>query len=297
MKSILPPIAISLALIMQPVQAESDTNDCNFILDGAQQVYDDLFPSDPAPQFSGPWCYRYYPKTEIYAGIYQGAKSFKTDGVYVLGGIFGDTPVYIDQKGVVINLLKNQMDKSLCDSTALPEGLIIKDEGNITTMTTGGECIKLPASNNYCEVLPETDEDREIVATGIHVLSSTNITDYKLLGFEMPDFPKIPGLPSLDDPFKFLKDDLANQTVCVIHAPTKLTDHTIKTDICFDLSDQIGDLAPILGIADKVTVKFKGVTTAKTVKDCFDTDALVISDLKTGESWLNQDGKFVKTSE
>ena len=293
MKSILSPIALSLAFILQPVQAESEKDQsCNFILDGAQQIFYDLFPSNPKTQFSGSWCYRYYKESKIYAGINRGEKSFKTDGVYVLGGVFGDTPVYIDQADAVIDLLSSQISEGLCGNSGLPAGLMVKNEGNITTFSSGGECIKIPRSNNYCDTLPEKGEGGEIIATGIHALITTEISDYNLSGIKIPSIPDIFGFSKIKNPFEYLKDEL-NHSVCIINYPAK-TDHIVETDICIDLSNQLGDIASFIKEKLPVTMKYKGLTNTEVVEKCHDTNAESISDLKTGEFWLRKNGEFVK---
>lgn len=95
-------IVLSLA-IMQPVHADI-ISDSEQIMNDAQTVYPDLFPSKQATQTLAPYQYRFYPSTGIYLGINQ-----DDAGVYLLGGSFGDTPRFLDKTGKVISMLKAQM--------------------------------------------------------------------------------------------------------------------------------------------------------------------------------------------
>lgn len=70
MKHLLCSIALCMTFVMQPAQA-TFVDDCNTILNAAQQSFADIFPGNPPTQFFGPWCYRAY-QGELLAGITSG---------------------------------------------------------------------------------------------------------------------------------------------------------------------------------------------------------------------------------
>ncbi|MBK6617430.1 MAG: hypothetical protein IPG31_03365 [Nitrosomonas sp.] len=72
--------------------------DAERLLNWAELTYPDLFPQPQATQILDPWLYRYYPTTGIYAGINQADQ-----GIYVLGGPWGGSPVYIESVSNMIN--------------------------------------------------------------------------------------------------------------------------------------------------------------------------------------------------
>lgn len=66
----------------------------------AEEQYPDLFsPSSPATQSIGEWTYRHYSETETYAGVNT------QDEAYVMGGSFGNTPVFIDNLNTLLNAI------------------------------------------------------------------------------------------------------------------------------------------------------------------------------------------------
>lgn len=66
-------------------------SDTERLLNWAETAYPNLFPSHQATQNIEPWIYRYYPESQIYAGVNR-----NDNDVYVLGGNFGNTPTRID---------------------------------------------------------------------------------------------------------------------------------------------------------------------------------------------------------
>ena len=61
-------------------------SDTERLLNWAEITYPNLFPSCQATQNIEPWIYRYYPESQIYAGVNRNDKY-----VYVLGGNSGNT--------------------------------------------------------------------------------------------------------------------------------------------------------------------------------------------------------------
>lgn len=292
MKLTLSPIALSLAMLIQPVQADL-ISDSEHIMDAAQQVYSELFPSAQATQTLGPWIYRFYPTTGIYVGINQ-----QDSGVYLLGGAFGSSPYYVGQASDILAILQSQLDTTnnnqndICDTRNIPDGFSYNQTGNTITVTTNGQCIQLPEVQNFCDTIPETDTSGQPVATGIHVLTQTNIISLDFSGIEI----NIPGFPN---PLDSTAQDLINNTnTCLINAPTELTNYTVNSDICLDITNQLGTITSIPGMLDitpPVTTHFTGTSLTTVVNDCFATSAATIIDLVTQATWVkNETGVYTQ---
>ena len=71
------------ALFATPLDADKE-----IILDGLQRTYPDLLPGNPPSASFGPYRYRFYPQTGLYAGV-------AFDGIYAMGGPFGNAPVRV----------------------------------------------------------------------------------------------------------------------------------------------------------------------------------------------------------
>ena len=287
MKRLLCSMALCMTFVMQPAQA-TFVDDCNTILNAAQQSFADIFPGNPPNQFFGPWCYRTY-QGELLAGITSGDSNFPA-GVYVLGGFFGNTPTFIGSVSEVFALLGlptnsggRSSQEAICDnSNNETSGIVQTQEGNKVKITTNGKCIKPPENNSFCEVTPVTDDNGGLVETGIHALTTTTIDNVLFTGS--------PGIPEFSDPLDSIVDSLATKT-CIIHAPEQISDFEVETDICMDLTDQIGI---ITGVTAPVTLKFKGLSTVEIVNDCFQTDAETVTNLVTQKVSQKINGVFVQ---
>lgn len=282
MKLSSPLIAICLAVLIQPVKADL-ISDSEQIMNDAEQVYPQFFPSNQVTQVFDPYRYRFYPSSGIYLGINQ-----NDEGVYLLGGSFGNTLNYIGQTDNVIALLNSQMGggsssgkAEICNTSEIPDGFSYRQDGDTTFVTTNGQCIVLPENKNICDTNPETDASGNVIATGINVFSQMDITKFEISGIDSPGFDSI-------------AQEMTNQKICIIHAPTDFPKHTVDADICLDITNQLGDLSAIPGVTPPVTTRFESISSSVVVDDCFTTDASLISNLVTDELWLNQNGSFVK---
>jgi hypothetical protein len=277
-------LVISLTVIVQPIQADV-VSDSEQIMNDAQQVYPRFFPPSQATQVSAPYLYRFYSSTGIYLGINQ-----NDSGVYVLGGSFGNTPVYINTTANVITLLKSQIGSgsndsrsTICDTRDIPTGFSYRHEGNTTYVTTNGQCLVLPKNSNSCKPKAETNNSGTPIATGIHLLSDVTVNNLEVTGFNVSGFDS-------------LAKGVTNQKTCIIHAPTIFTNHTVISDICLDITNQLGDLSllPAGTITPPVTVRSETTVVSVKVDDCFNTDASTITNLVTEEVWIEQNDSFVK---
>ncbi len=73
-------------------------NSVETIFDWAETNFPQHFPTKEKTQISAPWSFRYYPTTNIYLGVNN-----DDNGVYVLGGTFGGTPLRIDSRESILN--------------------------------------------------------------------------------------------------------------------------------------------------------------------------------------------------
>lgn len=256
-------------------------SDTERLLNWAETTYPNLFPSHQVTQNIEPWLYRYYPESQIYAGVNK-----NDNDVYVLGGNFGNTPTRIDTLANLVSQIPTGGNISACDTANVPAGIIYNQSGNIVTVTTNGQCIAADLNTNICEVPQQT------TASGISVLSSNNPTASRIEGLTI----SIPGFP---DPLNSITN--ANTKHCTINAMVETTNLVVHSDLCFDITSTITGLLgsdPIDGIVVTPPVKYftAGTYTSQTVADCFTTDATTINDAFTGETWIKQNGNFVKVS-
>jgi len=83
----------TVVLIGSITAASADTaGDAEILFNWAENNYSQYFPSHQTTQRSDPWLFRFYPETNIYAGV-----NTTDNGVYVLGGPWGNiNPTYVD---------------------------------------------------------------------------------------------------------------------------------------------------------------------------------------------------------
>ncbi len=80
----------------------ANTNhDADRIFNWAENQFD-FFPSHQSSQTFNQWRFRFYPDTGIYAGV-----NLNDGGVYILGGQFGDQPVYVDTVDNILLLVSS----------------------------------------------------------------------------------------------------------------------------------------------------------------------------------------------
>ncbi len=266
--------------------SSATTAEIETIFNWAENSYSDLFPNHQTTQTIDPWAFRFYPST----GIYVGAQN---NEIFVLGGPWGtDSPTFIDTiPNLTAQVLSSGGNGNVpgCDTSDIPAGMVVTQNGNVVNITTNGECIVVPnlENNNFCGVPAQP------AATGVSVLSSTTVNTFKMTGIEI----SAPGIPN---PSESAAASIANSKFCEINAPAELTNQIVNSDICFDMTDQFGALSdsgiPGITITPPITTKFVATATNQVVSDCFTSDATVISDSVTGETWVRDaGGNFVQT--
>ena len=83
-------------------------SDTDKLLNWAENYYPLYFPAHQTTQSIEPWLFRFYPETNVYAGV-----NTSNNGVYVFGGPWGNVnPTYIDS---LPNLLATTQNGKLTD--------------------------------------------------------------------------------------------------------------------------------------------------------------------------------------
>ncbi|MFZ1853037.1 MAG: hypothetical protein WAU15_12635 [Nitrosomonas sp.] len=253
--------------------------DIEKLLNWAQNTYKNLFPSIQPTQTLEPWVYRFYPETGIYVGLNK-----NDNYVYVLGGHFGNAPQKIDTLAALIMQVDNSGGNTGvpgCDVTQIPGGITASQSGNVVTVTTNGKCIPMPQDANICKF------SQQPTATNISVLGTNSVTHSQITGISISSGPNI---------IQQIVDGMAaNVKICTINAPAGSEKLTVNSDLCFDITSAVEGLGiPGVTISPPVQYFMKGTFAAQTVADCFKTDASVITNAVTGETWTQQNGQLIK---
>ena len=179
-------------------------SDTERLLNWAETTYPNLFPSHQATQNIEPWLYRYYPESQIYAGVNK-----NDNEVYVLGGNFGNTPTRIDTLANLVSQIPNSGGNiAACDTSNVPAGIVYSQSGDVVTVTTNGQCIPADLNTNICQVPQQT------TASGISLLSNNTVTKSTIEGLTI----SIPGFP---DPLNSITN--ANTKHCTINETAETT--------------------------------------------------------------------------
>ncbi len=271
-----------VVLSISPVSAAT-TNEIETVLNWAESNFPELFPNHRTTQMVAPWAFRFYPSTGIYVGI-------RDDDVFVLGGPWGlDSPTRVGSVPAFLAQIQGSGgDGSVpacSDVVDIPAGMVITQNGNVVNITTNGQCINIPnpENANFCEP-PAPPQP-----TGISVLSTTSNTSFETTGITID----LPGFPNPLDSFA------QNISSCIINAPAEAVNSVVNSNICFDVTDQFSSIPSGFGVTvtPPVTIATISTSTSQQVSDCFATNATSISDVFTGETWVNVNGSFVPSTD
>ncbi|SDX42006.1 hypothetical protein [Nitrosomonas halophila] len=274
--------ACASVLIGQTSSAFADlSSDTETLLNWAERTFPHLFPTHQATHSLDPWRFRYYPQTNIYAGI-----NTQDQNVYVLGGPWGyDNPTQISPVSTLLaDITQSGGDGSIpaCKTDDIPAGFVYTQSGNTVNITTNGQCIKLPPDTDFCEA----PEEEVAAPTGISILTTVDVLKSEWGGVT---FNNGPG--NIPDSFS------GNTAVCVINASPDQAPLTINTDICLDVTDEVmEDFASDPGITitdSSITHATQTTMRNDRVPDCFQTEAISIHDAYTGQTWINIGGQFI----
>jgi hypothetical protein len=88
---------VKVAAAVSPAQAAEQ------LLNFAESTFPNFFPVHQTTATFDPFLFRYYPQTGVYVGVVVKANmGYTLDGVYVMGGPFGDAPMYVGQLSAFI---------------------------------------------------------------------------------------------------------------------------------------------------------------------------------------------------
>lgn len=260
-------------------------SDTERLLNWAETTFPQYFPSHQGTQSIEPWLFRFYPESQIYAGVNK-----SDSNVYVLGGAFGDAPTRIDSLVNLMSQVNNSGGGNIagCDTSTVPVGITYSQSGNVVSVSTGGQCVPAPdlSNSNLCQPPKQT------AASGISLLGTNTVSSSQITGISITGFP-------ID--LKQIIDTTANVKHCTKNAPVDTANIIVNSDLCFDVTTAITSMIPpgTPGIVTNPPVLYstKGTFTTQTVADCFATDATTVTDAFTGEVWIrNQAGIFEKKS-
>jgi hypothetical protein len=256
-------------------------SDTETLFNWAEKNFPQYFPSHDTTKPFSPWAFRFYVQTGIYLGLND------NNGVYVLGGAFGNSPYYID---TLANLLKLAIPPTsgggaACDTSQAPAGFSYTQSGNTVNVTTNGRCV-VPPTTALCNAAAAAQ------ATGVSVLGNVTVNTFTMSGFKI----LIPGFPN---PFDSVAKGIANGKSCIRNAPAQgYSSLVVNVDTCYDLTSTLGTSAKsipgVLEVTPPVTMAVKEQIVNQAVNDCFATDATTVFDAFTQEAWIKQNGAFVK---
>lgn len=252
-------------------------SDAEEVMNDGQTVFPQFFPTPQTTQTLPPWLFRYYPETGIYLGVNQ-----DNAGVYVMGGVFSNEPNFVGSIDDVKALLENEKqqpvnDQAACNLDKIPDGIKVSVDGKNVSVSTEGQCIKVSTNDSLCEAVPDTDEAGNPIATGIHMLTTTDIQQFATSGITYSN-PQFEGFVN-----GILQQGIGSK-MCIINAPRDYA-YSVNFDMCLDVTDQITDeLTTIATVNPPVTMTYIGSSTSQVVADCYATDANMVVDLVTQET-------------
>lgn len=283
-KSIISTACLLVLLFSFNPATAATTSQIETLFNWAENTFPELFPDHQISQTVDPWVFRFYPATGIYAGV-------KSDEVFVLGGPWGtENPTFIDTLPNLLAQIQgsggNGSVPACSDTATIPEGMVITQSGNVVNITTNGQCIIPPDPENldFCEAPPS------LQATGISILSTNNVNSFRASGITL-NLP--PNLPNPLDTFA------QNSSSCIINAQEELTNLTVNSNVCFDVTSTFSllpDDLPGVTVNPPVTISLISSSNNQRVADCFATSASFITDALSGESWVNVNGSFIPAS-
>jgi hypothetical protein len=144
------------------------------VLDTGERSYPAYFPGHKATLTSAPFRFRYYSETGIYLGVAtSSAGGYLMNGVYVMGGAFGTSPVYVGLVTDFVSLCQERQADPL--SGALLTCYDLDGDGVVeTAITYTGNTIAIRGAvvRDVALDVPASFTLRQIVAIGNHVGSA-----------------------------------------------------------------------------------------------------------------------------
>lgn len=268
-----------LSLLTLSAQAAAVSNSQVFAY--AEANYADLFNGTGQDGTYLQYSYRYYPAT----GNYLAVDSNNT--IYALGAFTGNEILYVgpvaDYTPAITAWEAAQSGSGsggsdLACGTA-PAGMTYSQSGNTMNVSTNG-CIALPVAG--------TCNPQSTTATGLNLLMtiSPNST-YQMSGITF----NMPGISNL---FDSIGSAMATATVCYRNAPSDLANTTINTNVCYDITNEMGasltdpSFSSFITVSNPVTITANMSITHQSVADCLTSGASAIYDAHTGQTLTKQ---------
>ena len=249
--------------------------DTETAFDWAERQFPQIFPGHETSQVFDVWRFRYYQSTNTFAGV-----NTQNNSVFVKGGIFGNDPVYVNTLAKVLEMFQPAV---ACDTSKAPPGVSYLENSSRVKISTNGQCITLPTSG-LC--IPPVN-----TASQLSVLSKNNVKSYSYQGIKFSS-------PLFESTVSPLIRDAINVKTCLINAPADFATRPTEVDVCFDVTQKLNDVSFIknlLIVTPPVTMSIQSTLSNEIVPSCFTTDAEIITDAFTNETWAKQNGTFVKT--
>ncbi len=257
------------------------TEDIDTIFNWAERQFPQWFANHQTTETYQFWRYRLYPSTNIIAGV-----NTQDNGVYVMGGPFGNNPLYFDTLTKVL-AMTGQGGTVACDTTKVPPGISFTENASTVKVTSNGKCPVLPSSALCVPPAGQTGN--------LSVLSSNDVKSYSYQGIQF----KNPALATSLAPT--IKEQI-NVKTCMMHANQEFANRPIDVDVCFDVTETLNAklfesplIQSFLTVSPPVNVTFQSSILNSIVPDCFATDASIVTDALTNEVWTKKDGAFVKS--
>jgi len=181
-------------------------DDSNTIFNWAEMTYPQYFsPAGQQTQTADPWYFRYYPSTGIYVGVNT------QNEVYVLGGEFGNTPVFVDTVTNVLaqinssnNTANNNPGNGNCVTLPFPSSGIQANYNVTSSEGSGSINVTYNSTNSTTAISTQTSS---FAAAGMSSGSETVTTqqyqiidDYLYVGsVETVISTTVPGFGSFQD--------------------------------------------------------------------------------------------------
>jgi hypothetical protein len=130
---------VKVSAAVSPAQAAEQ------LLNFAETTFPNFFPVHQTTGTFDPFLFRYYPQTGVYVGVVVKANmGYTLDGVYVMGGPFGDAPIYVGQLNAFITpgavmlgrswLAPQSLEENSSAAPVLDHRSTIDDAGRVTVI-------------------------------------------------------------------------------------------------------------------------------------------------------------------
>jgi cytochrome c551/c552 len=259
-----------------PLAFAQSNSDVEKIFNWAENNFPRHFRDHQMTLTAGAWQYRFYPSANVYIGV-------RDEQVFVLGSRFGsaDNPVFVDTVSGLLTQIENDPGVPSCKNPK--NGFTATQSGNVINITSNGQCLSVP--DDICEIPTPGGEKTEK-----SVMHKTTMTATQYSGIEFDS----PAASAILDLFNATKSN----KLCTVNTPEDSVKLVTHTDICQDVTPALQALSlPGITVTPPVMLQYTTTTKNRLVFDCFKTDADVIFDLSSWESWTRQvDGSFTKNS-